>query len=52
MILIGTGVALTVPMTTTLVGEHNQGNERGRAMSFLGVGGGNAFYLVELLLVH
>jgi DHA1 family putative efflux transporter-like MFS transporter len=44
-ILTGTGVALTVPMTTTLVGEYYQGNERGRAMSLLGVGGGVAFLL-------
>ena len=43
--LTGTGVALTVPMTTTLVGEYYQGNERGRAMSLLGVGGGIAFLL-------
>ena len=44
-VLTGTGVALTVPMTTTLVGEYYRVNERGRAMSLLGVGGGVAFLL-------
>ena len=44
-ILAGVGVSLTIPMTTTLVGEYYQGSERGRAMSLLGVGGGVSFLL-------
>ncbi|MCW4012988.1 MAG: MFS transporter [Candidatus Bathyarchaeota archaeon] len=44
-ILTGMGVALTVPMTTTLVGEYYTEGERGRVMSLLGVGGGVAFLL-------
>jgi DHA1 family inner membrane transport protein len=44
-IITGMGVALTVPMTTTLVGEYYPREERGRVMSLLGVGGGVAFLL-------
>ena len=44
-ILTGAGAALTVPMTTTLVGEYYPEKERGRIMSLLGVGGGFAFLL-------
>lgn len=42
-IITGIGVSLTVPMTTTLVGEYYPRKERGRIMGLLGVGGGFAF---------
>jgi predicted MFS family arabinose efflux permease len=43
IVIAGMGVALTVPMTTTLVGEYYPREERGRIMGLLGMGGGVAF---------
>ena len=43
--ITGVGVALTVPMTTTLVGEYYPREERGRVMGLLGMGGGTAFLI-------
>ena len=44
-IIAGSGVALTVPMTTTLVGEYYEREEQGRVVSLLGVGGGFGFLI-------
>jgi len=44
-ILTGAGMAIVVPMTTTLIAEYFPVPEQGRAMSLLGVGGGFGFLL-------
>lgn len=44
-ILTGAGMAIVVPMTTTLIAEYFPVAEQGRAMSLLGVGGGFGFLL-------
>ena len=44
-ILTGAGMAIVVPMTTTLIAEYFSESEQGRAMSLLGVGGGFGFLL-------
>jgi len=44
-VLTGTGMAIVVPMTTTLIAEYFPVAEQGRAMSLLGVGGGFGFLL-------
>jgi len=44
-ILTGAGMAIVVPMTTTLIAEYFPVPEQWRAMSLLGVGGGFGFLL-------
>ncbi len=44
-VLTGAGMAIVVPMTTTLIAEYFPVTEQGRAMSLLGVGGGFGFLL-------
>jgi predicted MFS family arabinose efflux permease len=44
-VLTGAGMAIVVPMTTTLIAEYFPVAEQGRAMSLLGVGGGFGFLL-------
>lgn len=44
-VLTGAGMAIVVPMTTTLIAEYFPEAEQGRAMSLLGVGGGFGFLL-------
>ncbi len=44
-ILTGAGMAIVVPMTTTLIAGYFTEAEQGRAMSLLGVGGGFGFLL-------
>jgi DHA1 family inner membrane transport protein len=44
-VLTGSGMAIVVPMTTTLIAEYFPVAEQGRAMSLLGVGGGFGFLL-------
>jgi DHA1 family inner membrane transport protein len=44
-VLTGSGMAIVVPMTTTLIAEYFPVSEQGRAMSLLGVGGGFGFLL-------
>jgi predicted MFS family arabinose efflux permease len=39
-VLTGAGMAIVVPMTTTLIAEYFPEAEQGRAMSLLGMGGG------------
>ena len=44
-VLTGAGMAIVVPMTTTLIAEYFPEAEQGRAMSLLGMGGGFGFLL-------
>jgi DHA1 family inner membrane transport protein len=44
-ILTGAGMAIVVPMTTTLIAEYFTEAEQGRAISLLGMGGGFGFLL-------
>lgn len=51
-VLTGAGMAIVVPMTTTLIAEYFPEAEQGRAMSLLGVGGGFGFLLGGIIVAQ